>query len=383
VRGTGSRTSLFAAGTGQPPASGPWPEPDGYPVQLPPVFPADEWVAPADLEAPLMVESEAFELLEACARELERELPGARLLRAVLDDGASSSSLASSLGVDATTKARSATLYLETGAPGDSGEQVTELLAEREARRFSPRLVARRLADRLIVRTRGQAVGRDRGQCLLAPAVSVRILGGLLPLLVGPEAAVRARERADRQGRLGTESLSIVDDPRLPEGLFASAVDGEGVPTRTQTLVDEGIFRRPLLAWWQQEGRTVRPAGCLRRPGWREPPRLGPSHLFIQPDRTTSVQSMLAALVRGYYLLEALPGVEFDLEGDRFRLPVSGFQVSNGQAGHPVSRVALQGRISALLHGVRAVGRDLTLVPVGGVLGAPTMLIQGLEIVAA
>ena len=380
VRGSGLRTSVFIAGTDEPPANGPWPAPDGYPVPLPPAFSVDEWVEPADLDAPLLVEAEALDLLEACARELERELSGARLLRAVLEDGASESQIANSLGVETSTRARSATLFLEAAAADGASTRITELVAEREGRRFNPISVSRRLADRLIIRTRGRQVDRDRAPCLLAPAVAAKILGGILPLLIGPEAAIRARARVDRQARLGSEALTIVDDPRLPGGLASASSDGEGVPTRSLLLVEEGTFRRSLVGWWQVEPRPVQPAGCSRRPSWREPPRIGPSHLFIRPDRTVAVSSLLAAVTRGFYFLEALPGVHFDLAADRFSLPVAGFQIEGGRSSRPVSRAVLRGRISALLHGVHGVARDLTFFPVGGFLGSPSVLVHGLEI---
>jgi PmbA protein len=360
IRASSLRTSMFVCGTDVPSLHGPWPAPDGFPVQLPPPFPSESWSEPVDLDAPLMVESEAIELLEACARELERELPGALLLRAVLEDGESSSEIANSHGIDAATRARTATLLLEVIATRDSSDRVIDFTAERNARYFNPRLIGRRLTDRLIVRSRGTSIDRDRAPCLLAPAVAVRLLAGLLPLLLGPEAARRARSRADRQGRLASERLTIVDDPRLAQGLFSAASDGEGVPTRTLALVEDGVFKRPLVGWWQAEPPSARPAGCLRRPSWREPPQVGPSHLFIRPDRSVPVHILLAAVPRGYYFLETLAGAEFDLSADRFRLPVSGFQVTDGCAAQPISRAVLRGRLGALLHGIQGVARDLT-----------------------
>ena len=112
----------------------------------------------------------------------------------------------------------------------------------------------------------------------------------------------------------------------------------------------------------------------------REPPEVGPSHLFIKPDAAVPVQSLLAAVTRGYYFLDALEGARFDLQSDRFRLPVSGFQVASGRATQPIANAVVQGRISALLHGIQAVARDLAFVPHAGALGAPSLLVNGLEI---
>jgi predicted Zn-dependent protease len=92
------------------------------------------------------------------------------------------------------------------------------------------------------------------------------------------------------------------------------------------------------------------------------------------------VRARLSERSRGYYFLEALSGASFDLASDRFRLPVSGFQVADGNATQPISRAIVSGRIGALLHGVQGVARDLTFFPLAGTLGAPSLLVNGLGI---
>ena len=380
VRATGARSSLMMTGTGEPAHVGAVPEPDGFPFPLPPPAPPAEWRSPPSLEAPLIVESEALPLLEACERSLAREIPGARVLRLSLEDGASEVELASTRGVAASYRGRTASLTVEVLGPEPQRDHLIELFAEREARRFSPGALAARLANRLILGRDGKRVERDRGEFLLAPGVATRVLAGLRPLLVGADAATLARALAGRDDRLASPAVTIVDDGGLAEGLFTAPVDGEGVPTRRQTLVEAGVLRRPLLAWWQQPpGAPL--CGCVRRPSWREVPRLSPSHLSIVPDPVAPVGTLLERVARGYYCTDALgPGV-FDPRGDRFRLPVCGLQVRSGRAVRPVARAVLGGRLSALLKGIQAVGRDLAFVPAAGFAGSPSLLVSGIELV--
>lgn len=91
VRASGVRSSLFCCGSGELPNAGPWPSPDGFSIRLPGPRPVAEWREPVALRAPLCVEHEALEILEACEHELARGLPGARLLQATLEDGESDS----------------------------------------------------------------------------------------------------------------------------------------------------------------------------------------------------------------------------------------------------------------------------------------------------
>jgi predicted Zn-dependent protease len=180
----------------------------------------------------------------------------------------------------------------------------------------------------------------------------------------------------------------------LPGGLLASAVDGEGVPTRAVPLVEAGLYRQPLLAWWQARGDTgaseqpgarsrLAPSvasGCSLRPSFRDLPRPGPTHLFIRPQEGVRPATLLGSLERGCYLLDAEGPGRFDPEGDRFALPVCGFHLAAGAARRPLAGAWLCGSLSTLLRGVRGVARDLVFYPLAGMVGSPTLRIAGLEV---
>lgn len=377
VRAGGDRASLFLATTTPPAPEGPWPEPDGSPLRLPDRGRSVPWSGGEGFDEPIASESEAAALLDAVERGLSAELPGARLLAAQVEDGASESSLANSRGVEARWRSRSATLRITASTP-DGGTVASLELMERSARRFQPTALARRVADLLVLRRDGRPPERDRGEAVLAPAVATRVLAGLIPLLLGPSARHRAAGFLDRQGRLGSREVTLVDDGRLPGGLFAASVDGEGVPTREMVLVEQGRWRQPLLAWWEVRDPSERPSGCSPRPSWRDVPRPGPTHLFLRPDRAVRVADLVGGISRGFYLLEADSGGWIDLELDRFALPVCGFEVRDGRATAPLAGAWLQGPAGSFLHRIRSVARDLTFHPLAGMLGSGTLLVSGL-----
>ena len=390
VRAGDPRRSFFALGTGEPSRDWPWPEATGRPIRLPEPEPspapgAPSWTEPSDFEAPLVGEREGLKLLESLGKELASELPGARLVRAALEDGSSESEIVNSRGLRARFRSRVATLYLEAAGPAGAGRSATTAavyLAAREARRFHPPALARRLADRLAVTAQGAPPERDGGEFLLAPPVVARLLCGLLPLLVGPRAGTLVSGLRDRRGRIGSESLTLIDNGRLPGGALEAPVDGEGVPTRETVLVEEGVFRQSLLTLWQSESHPGQgaPSGCTRRPGWRDLPLPGPTHLYLKPDPRIPVASLLGSMAHGYYLIDVTGGGTFDLAGGTFALPVCGFAVEGGRASAPVSRAWLCGGVSDLLQGIAGVGRDLNFLPLGGMIGAPSVLVTGLEL---
>ncbi|HEX4960148.1 MAG TPA: metallopeptidase TldD-related protein [Thermoanaerobaculia bacterium] len=381
VRAGNRRGSFFAAATGDPTPGGPWPEPvPGHALELPEPETVPPWNEPSDFDTPLIGEREGLKLLESLGRELASELPESRVLKAVLEDGSSEAELANSRGVRARTRQRISTLYIEAAGPGRPAAQASLYVAAREPRRFSPTALARRLADRLAVAAAGAPPERDTGEILLAPAVAVRLLAGVLPLLVGPGPGSRL---PGNRGRFGSERVTLIDNGRFPGGAFESPVDGEGVPTREVVLVEEGIFRQPLLTWWQEVAAHGQPSGCTRRPGWRDLPTPGPTHLYLKPELRTPVASLLGSVAQGYYLIDVTGPGRFDLAEDRFALPVCGFAVAAGRASAPVSGAWLCGGLSAFLRGIAGVGRDLTFHPLDGMIGSPTLLALGLELRSA
>lgn len=379
VRAGGERSSFFAAGSGEPSPGGPWPSSDGQGLRLPEPGPPANWRPPADLDAPLVGEREAFALLRELARRVAEAVPGGRLVHGVLEDGSSESEVANSLGVRATVRRRLASLRLEVAA-GRPPVGCRLLAAAREARRFDAAGLVERAVRQLEARTRGAPVERDRAELVIAPAVAARLLDGLGPLWVGPGAAARARRLRDRRGRLGSEVLSVVDDGRLPDGLLTAPVDGEGVRSREVLLVEEGAFRQPLVAWWQVAADRVRASGCTRRSSWRELPRPAPTHLYLRAAPAVTASSLLGSVERGYCLVDTLGAGHYDFDADRLAVPVCGYAVRGGRLAEPFTGSWLVGSPGGLLHGVRAVAGDLEFAPLDGLIGAPTLLVSGLEL---
>lgn len=380
VRAGDEHGSFFACGVGDPDPSLAWPAAEGTPLALPVPRRGAPWNEPADFSSPLMAEREAFALFASVAQTLGAELPGARLSTAHLDDGASTSTVRSSRGVDASWSHRLAALRLEAVGPG--GASAVLAVAERDARRFQPSACARRLADLLAVVAGGGEIELRRAPMLLAPVVVARVLAGLSALWIGSGARKRGERLEDREGRLASEAWTVIDDGRLAKGALLAPYDGEGIGTREAVLVEGGILRRTLEGNPVAEPVERSQGGGVRRASWRDVPAPGPSHLYLKPDGRTSVASLLAGLDRGYFWLDAPSPGMFDLEGDIFELPVAGFALEGGRVRSPIAGARLRGSPRDLLGGLRRLARDLVFSPFDGMIGAPSALFDGLEVVA-
>ncbi|MEL7060819.1 MAG: metallopeptidase TldD-related protein [Acidobacteriota bacterium] len=376
--GDDDRSFVFAA-SGPPRPLRTWPSahPGGLRLPSPSTandWPNPPWTPPPGLDLPLLGESEAWELFRAIDRELNRQLAGAGLIRARLDDGASGSRLLSSTGLEASSRARLAELHLEARGPGRPATMRELVQVDRAGRRFDAHRLAQRLADRLEIAQRGEAIARDRADVVLAPPVAAQLLAATSSLWLGAGVT--------EPSRVGMSALTVLDAPRLDGGLVSSAVDGEGLPTRDIPLIEAGQRQALLRPWWRP-GNDL-PTGCMWRSSWRTPPRPRPAQLIIEPQPTVRTGDLVAELARGYYLLEALGAVRVD--GERFALEVEGFSLRRGEAPSALRGAWLCGTVSSLWRGVVAVARDLQFSPVaagpaaGAIVGSPSLMVRGLEL---
>lgn len=374
------RRSFFYTATGAPNPETPWPEADGDGLRLATGLVVPAWAPPIDFDAPLLGEAECQQFVAELRRELDREYPGGELLSLELDDGSSEAGILSSREVRHLTRQRVATLRVEARCRKRPHSSTTLRLVARSAKTFQAATIARRLADLLVIAAQGVAPARDRGDFLLAPQVMASLLESLLDLFVGPASASFRAPLLERRATLGSKHFTLVDNGRLPGGLFDAPVDGEGLPTREIVLVEQGLFRQSLLDWTAAKS-PERPSGCARRPSWRDLPTPGPTHLFLAPDPAVSVGDLLGGLQRGYYLLALRGGVRIEKSSQRFTVAVEGFAIEKGHPASPISKGWLTGSVKALFGGLQAVARDLSFVPARrGLVGAPSVLVRGLEL---
>ena len=378
VRAGREGASFFFAAAGAPEALDRWPEPvENGALSLPGPAAIHGWTEPPEVAEALVGEDEGLRVLRRLAEDLERRLPGASLHAASLEDGASDVTVVNHRGVEVAHRGRFAALRLEAWAPVAGGSATASIvLAERCARRFPMAALADRLIDLLAVRSRGSVGSPGNAEMVLAPEVAARLLAPVAAAFVDRSRDDVAALLGERDGRVGSADVSMVDDGRHPRGALAAPVDGEGVPTGERVLVDGGRLGTTILPWERSDVAI----GCRARAGWRDLPRVAPTHVFVCPREDVSPASLVEDLAEGYYLLDAGVGGSYDLAAGRFSLPVWGFRIVSGRPLHPLGDARLVGDPRRLLHAVCGVARDLRFVPLGAMIGAPSLRVRGLTL---
>lgn len=209
-------------------------------------------------------------------------------------------------------------------------------------------------------------------------AVSSVLLG---PFLSGINGKTVLQGSSPLEGRIGEQvfdtRLSIVDDPTLPLKPPSRSYDDEGVPSRRQFLVEDGVLRTILYELQSASKAGVEPTGSASR-GLGAMPGAGTTHLTIEPG-DASFDDMLRAMGDGV-IVERLIGMGQGnvLGGDAGGNILLGYRVQGGEVVGRVKDTMLHCNIYDILKNITAIGAEPT--ELGGSLSTPAILCDGVSI---
>lgn len=174
-------------------------------------------------------------------------------------------------------------------------------------------------------------------------------------------------------GRLGTrlapEFVTIYDDGRMVGGLGSKPFDGDGLPTRKNTIVDRGILTSYLLDTYSGRKLGMPSTGNAAR-SVGDSPSVGPTNFYLVPGTRTPEQ-IIASVKDGLYVTELI-GFGINMVTGDYSRGAAGFWIENGELAYPVEEITIAGNLKDMYAGIEAVGNDLRF---RGRIASPTLKI--------
>ncbi|MCC5953662.1 MAG: TldD/PmbA family protein [Acidimicrobiia bacterium] len=199
---------------------------------------------------------------------------------------------------------------------------------------------------------------------VLDPWVTAQLLGVLGVTLSG-EMVVKGRSfLADRLGEeVAAAAVTVVDDPTDPEAFTAAVLDGEGLATRRNVLIDGGTLASFVYDAHTARRAGVRSTGSAVRRGVTSTPSAGCAALSMLPgDRSPA--DILGDVGDGVYVCDVAglhSGVN-PVSGD-LSCGAEGLRIRHGELAEPLREFTIGSTLQRLLTGVVAVGNDRTRMP--------------------
>ena len=210
----------------------------------------------------------------------------------------------------------------------------------------------------------------------------------------GLEGDFNRKKTSTFSGRIGqrvaSELCTVVDDGTIPSRRGSLNIDDEGVPTRRNVLIENGILRGYLQDRLNARLMAVEPTGNGRRESFAHIPMPRMTNTFMLAGDCTR-EEIIRSVGRGLYAVN-FGGGQVDITSGRFVFSASeAYLIEDGHITRPVKGATLIGNGPEVLTRVSMVGNDLELdagvgtcgkngqsVPVG--VGMPSIKIDALTV---
>ncbi|MTI95048.1 MAG: TldD/PmbA family protein [Firmicutes bacterium] len=236
----------------------------------------------------------------------------------------------------------------------------------------------------------GEAIGQLGANSVASGAYPVILRNQAAASLLAAFAGIFSAENVHKnfsllKGKLGRQiansQITIIDDPLLPDGLYSTPFDAEGVAARRKAIVNDGTLETYLHNLKSAARDKVESTGNAVKHSYKSEVSVAPTNLFFQ-NGGAGFDQLVQTLDSGLIITE-LQGTHAGtnpVSGD-FSLAANGYLVNKGEIVSPVDQITVAGNFLEMFHNVEAVGNDLDFgLPGGSMIGSPSLLINGLAI---
>lgn len=224
-------------------------------------------------------------------------------------------------------------------------------------------------AERTVARLGSRPIATGRYPVMLAPNLAIGLVGNAMSAISGSAQYRKSTFLLDSVGKAAlSPHITLREDPFLPRAMGSAAYDGDGVATRAQDFIKDGVVQSYVMGTYS-----------ARRLGLATTANSGGVHNLHVDARTLPFADLLKELGTGVFVTELMgQGVNL-LTGDYSR-GAAGFWVENGQIVHPVEEITIAGTLQDMLLNIVAFGDDVDLrgnVRCGSVLLEEMMVAAG------
>jgi PmbA protein len=221
---------------------------------------------------------------------------------------------------------------------------------------LDPEAVGIEAARRTVAKLGARKLPTGAAPVVFSPDAGRALLGQFAGVMSGGAVWRKSTYLATREGtEVASPLVEIVDDPLLRRGPGSRPFDAEGLQSRTNVLVSEGILRGFLCDVYAARKLGRRSTGSASR-AIGGGPHVGTTNLIFRPGRTAAAE--LERLERGLYVTD-LMGFGFNGVTGDYSQGAGGFWIEKGERAYPVTEITVSASFDDLWKGIDAVGDDL------------------------
>jgi PmbA protein len=191
------------------------------------------------------------------------------------------------------------------------------------------------------------------------PDTARSLLGLLASCVNGGSIWRRSSYLLERLGtKVASDLVTVIDDPLIPKAPGSRPFDGEGLLSRRNVVVENGVLKTYLMDTYAAKKLSMESTASASR-GSSGGVGASTTNFVLQPG-TISREQLLKDTQRGLYVTEMM-GFGFNAVTGDFSRGASGFLIEDGELTQPVSEVTISLNLDEILQRIDAVADDLDL----------------------
>ncbi len=218
----------------------------------------------------------------------------------------------------------------------------------------SAKSIGEKAAKRSLSRLNGQKISTRKAPVLYSADMARSLISHFTSAISGGAQYRKSTFLLDGLNTQKTQKIfpgfiHLHEQPLIPQALGSAAFDKEGVATRHQDLVTDGLLQHYLLSSY-----------TARQLGLKTTANAGGTHNLTLDSTGQDLQGMLKELDTGFYVTELIGSGINAVTGDYSR-GAAGFWVEHGEIQFPVEEVTIAGNLTDMFRNIIAVGNDVDL----------------------
>jgi PmbA protein len=208
--------------------------------------------------------------------------------------------------------------------------------------------VAEKAVERTVRRLGAQHLKTCRVPVIFAAEEARGLLGHFVAAISGGNLYRKASFLLDQLGKpIFPSHIKIQEHPHLAKSLGSSPFDDDGVATRSNVFVDQGILKSYCLGVYS-----------ARKLGMKSTGNSGGVHNLSVTTSNKNLPALLKTMDKGLLVTEVMgQGVNI-VTGDYSR-GVSGFWVEKGEIQYPVEEITIAGNLKDMYQHMVEIGNDI------------------------
>lgn len=213
----------------------------------------------------------------------------------------------------------------------------------------SPEWVGRQAAIKAVDRLNPQKLSTCEVPVIFYNDIATGLIGHLAGAISGGALYRKASFLQDKLGELILpEWFELEEKPHLLRQLASSPFDSEGVYTRDQQIIKNGVLQTYLLTTYSAKKLGMKTTGHAG----------GIHNWLVKPNRVGGLDSLLKEMGTGLLVTEMLGSAINGVTGEYSR-GAAGFWIENGEIQYPVAEITIAGQLQDMFKNMVAVADDI------------------------